>query len=302
MTEIVSGELLADERRMAGLGHEADSSPTSDRFRPGWGFWIAIAWLGLVIVATLLADLLPLADPLRPNPRVAAATPSFDHLLGTDSLGRDLLARIVFGGRVSMLVAFSSVLVAATIGTLLGLLAGSIRGRFASVIMGGLDIMLAFPALVLALALTAFLGASARNVVIAISFVAIPVFGRLARAQTLAFSQREFVVASRASGATGTRTLFTEIVPNVIPPILAFALLFSAVAIVIEGGLSFLGLGVPPPDPSWGGIIASGQAKLDQSPHVSFIPAAVMFLTVLALNTAGDSVRSHFQRIGGGER
>jgi peptide/nickel transport system permease protein len=167
--------------------------------------------------------------------------------------------------------------------------------------MGVLDIMLAFPALVLAMAMTAFLGASAQNVGLVIAFVAIPVFGRLAQAQTLSFSRREFVTASRASGATGTRTLFTEIVPNVAPPVIAFAPLFAAVAIVIEGGLSFLGLGVPPPDPAWGGIIASGQAKLDQSPHISLIPAAVMFLTVLALNIAGDGIRVHYEH-GGGRR
>lgn len=301
MSELV-GRATAVDAAAAEPGAELDGeSITADRFRPGWPFWAAVGWLGLLILATAFAEVLPLADPLRPDPRAAAQGPSLDHLLGTDALGRDLLSRIVFGGRVSMLVAFCSVAVAASIGMLLGLLAGSLEGRVNGLIMGVLDIMLAFPALVLAMALTAFLGASARNVALVITFVAIPVFGRLAQAQTLSFSRREFVTASRASGATSTRTLFTEIVPNVAPPVVAFALLFAAVAIVIEGGLSFLGLGVPPPKPAWGGIIASGQAKLDQSPHISLIPAAVMFLTVLALNLAGDAIRTHYES-GGGRR
>ena len=299
MTELLPAAVLEEPPPDELDGGPGDPRGAGDGFRPGWQFWTAAGWLAFLVVVTALADVLPLADPLRPDPRSAAAGPSTAHWLGTDPLGRDLLSRIVFGGRVSMLVAFFSVLIAASIGTLLGLVAGSAEGRIGSVIMGVLDIMLAFPALVLALALTAFLGASARDVVIAISFVAIPVFGRLARAQTLTFSKREFVVASHASGATATRTLVTEIVPNVLPPILAFALLFAAVAIAIEGGLSFLGLGVPPPDPSWGGIIAAGQAKLDQAPHVSLIPAGVMFLTVLALHTAGEGVRSHFDRLAG---
>jgi peptide/nickel transport system permease protein len=300
MSELLGAAAVEQAATVTDVGVEDDGAADDDRFRPGWVFWTAVCWLALLVAVTALADVLPLADPLRPDPRAAAQGPSAGHWLGTDALGRDLLSRIVFGGRISMLVAFFSVVVAATIGMLLGLVAGSIEGRGRGLIMGVLDIMLAFPALVLAMAMTAFLGASARNVGLVIAFVAVPVFGRMAQAQTLTFSKREFVTASRASGATSSRTLFTEILPNVIPPILAFALLFAAVAIVIEGGLSFLGLGVPPPDPSWGGIIAGGQAKLDQSPHISLIPAAVMFLTVLALNIAGDGVRVHFDSAGGG--
>ena len=200
---------------------------------------------------------------------------------------------------MSLLVATVSVVVAASIGSLLGFAAGYLAGRLSGVIMGVLDIMLAFPALVLALALTTFLGASSTNVIIAISFVAIPVFGRLARTQTMTYASRDFVTASRVTGARAVRTLRVEIVPNVAPPIIAYALVFAAIAIVIEGGLSFIGLGVPPPKPSWGAIIAAGQPKLDRSPHISLIPAAVMFVTVLALNTVGEGIRRHLDRRGG---
>lgn len=290
MTETANLELVT-------IAHGTDLHPptaTTERFRPGVVVWIAVGWLTVVAVMAILADLLPLADPLRPNPRRAAAVPGFHHWFGTDALGRDMFARVVFGARTSLFVAFTSVVVAASIGCVLGFVAGYLRGRVTSVIMGVLDIMLAFPALILALALTTFLGPGAKNVVLAISFVAIPIFGRLARAQTLSYRQRDFVTASLASGASSARTLFVEIVPNVAPPIIAFALVFAAVAIVIEGGLSFLGLGVPPPNPSWGGMIAAGQARLDRAPHISLIPAVVMFVTVLSLNTVGETIRSYF--------
>lgn len=276
-----------------GEGAVAVARPV-DRFRPGLSFYLAAGWIVVLVLVSLLAGVLPLDDPLQPAPQHAAAPPSWDHWFGTDTLGRDLFSRVIFGARVSLMVAFASVAIAAVIGSALGLIAGYVGKRVEGFIMGALDTLLAFPALVLALALAVFLGAGGRNVVIAVAFVAIPVFGRLARAQTLSVGKQDFVLVSRSTGASRTRTLVTEIVPNVAPSIFSFALVFAAIAIVIEGGLSFLGLGVPPPKPAWGAIIASGQPKLDQAPHISIVPSILMFVTVLALNTVGEQLKARF--------
>jgi peptide/nickel transport system permease protein len=254
-----------------------------------------VGWLALVVVLAVTADLLPIADPLQTDPRTNAAGPSPSHWFGTDTLGRDLLARCLFGARVSLFIGLASAGLAAVFGSAIGFAAGYFRGRVEALLVSAMDAMLAFPSLVLALALTAFLGASQRNVILAITAVAIPVFGRLVRGQTLSIREREFVLASRASGASDARTLVTEIAPNVAPAIAAYAVLLAALAIVVEGSLSFLGLGVPLPTPTWGSVIASGQGELDTAPHISAFPAAFIFLTVLALNTVGDWLRDHFE-------
>lgn len=275
------------------------TAPPQREFRPGRGFWIAAGWLLAVVVLAALADLLPFADPNRTNPRLASQGPSTSHWFGTDSVGRDLLSRVVHGSRVSLVVAFSIAGISAVIGSALGFVAGYFRGRIDAVVVSTMDVLLAFPTLIFALALTTFLGPSQRNVVLALSVVAVPVFARVVRAQTLSYSEREFVIASRASGASDTRTLFTEVAPNVVPAIVAFGLVLAALAIVVEGTLSFLGLGVPLPTATWGTIVASGQGELRDAAHISLIPSAVMFLTVLALNTVGERLRSHFDATGG---
>jgi peptide/nickel transport system permease protein len=297
MSEVTLRETLVAEEHPADVTPEAAAAPEERvrEFRPGRGFWLATGWMALLVVIALFVDVLPFQNPLTPDPRNTGAGPSLEHWFGTDTLGRDLLARSAHGARISLLVAFLSSVVAAAVGSLFGFLAGYVRGRTERVVMSAMDVMLAFPTLIFALALVAFLGASTRNVIIAIAVVAVPVFARLVRAQTLTYGEREFVVASRATGATDRRTLLTEIAPNVAPSILAFALVLAALAIVIEGGLSFLGLGVPLPTPAWGNIIASGQRELDTAPHVSLIPGILMFLTVLALNTAGERLRVHFE-------
>jgi peptide/nickel transport system permease protein len=263
------------------------------------GLYLTVGWLVLVVLVAVFADLLPLQDPLRADPRDASSGPSGEHWFGTDTLGRDLLARTAFGGRVTMLVAFASVGLAGVFGSLLGFVSGYYRGRIESVIVSAMDALLAFPTLVFALALTAFLGAGQRNLIIAITVVATPVFGRLVRAQTLTFSEREFVTAARATGARNRRILFTEVAPNVAPSIVAFTLVLSALAIVVEGSLSFLGLGVPPPTATWGSMIAMGRGELKSAAHIVLIPSSAMFLTVLALNVLGDRLRSYFD-LGGG--
>lgn len=273
--------------------------PAREGWRLGAGFWLAAAWLSLVAAVAVLADVMPIQDPLAPNPAHAHEGPGFDHWFGTDSLGRDQLARVAHGAQVSATVAAAAASVACIVGGTLGLVAGYFGGRRETSIMALMDTVLAFPNLVLALALTAFLGPSLRNTIVAIGLLAVPVFARIGRAQTLSYKKREFVLAAKAMGATNTRIMLREVAPNVAPSLITFALVVAALAILVEGSLSYLGAGVPPPSPTWGGIIAAGQGDLAEAPHVSLLPAAVMFLTVLALNAAGGRLRTRYDAAGG---
>jgi peptide/nickel transport system permease protein len=252
----------------------------------------AITLLVVLAAAAILAPWLPLDDPLRADPRAKSLGPSLEHWFGTDTLGRDLFSRCIWGARMSLTIGVVSSLLAALIGSTVGFVAGFARGKTEGVLVSLMDAMLAFPSLVLALALTAFLGPSARNVILAISIVSIPVFGRLVRAQTLSISTRDYVLAAQASGATRRRILATEVAPNVLPAVAAYAVLLAAIAIVVEGSLSFLGLGVPLPTPTWGSIIAGGQGEIDTSPHIFLFPVLMIFVTVFALNTVGDHLRA----------
>jgi peptide/nickel transport system permease protein len=178
------------------------------------------------------------------------------------------------------------------LGGALGMMAGYLGGRFEALTVGVVDVLLAFPPLVFALAVTAYLGQSVFNLTLVIGVLSIPAFTRVARATTLSLTQREFVVAARTLGATHTRILLRELLPNVALPLLAFFLLAVAVTIVVEGALSFLGLGVPPPAPSWGSMIGEGRESLDIAPWLAFLPAGSMFVTVLAFNIVGDTLRA----------
>ena len=267
--------------------------------RLGPTFWIAAGWFGLVVILAVLAPVLPLDDPAKPSSCVRCS-PSADHWFGTDTLGRDIFSRVIWGARVSLVVGFAAILLSLVIGGLVGLVAGYFRGRLEGFLMGAMDVLLAFPALLLALAIIAFMGRSLQNVVLAVGLVAIAPVSRLVRASTLVYSQREFVTASRAIGASNSRILAKEVLPNVMLPVLSFSIIGVAVAIVAEGGLAFLGLSVPPPTPTWGGMINDGRAALETEPYITLIPCAVLFLTVLALNLAGDRVREYFDIKEGG--
>jgi peptide/nickel transport system permease protein len=263
--------------------------------RFGAGFWLPAAWITLVALAALLANVLPLKDPLRTDyANIAVGPGTGGHLLGTDEIGRDILARLVFGARVSLTVGIVAVVVGMVIGGLIGLVAGYYRGRVETLLMGLVDVMLAFPALVLVIAITVFLGQSLRNVTVAVAAVAIPAFARVTRGATLSCAQRDYVTAARGMGATNRRVLFRDVVPNVLLPVAAFALVVVGVAIIAEGGLAFLGLSVPPPHPSWGSMIYGAKNKLadGSAPFISLIPAGVMFLTVLSFNLVGDHLRT----------
>jgi len=214
------------------------------------------------------------------------------HWLGTDGLGRDELARLIYGARISLIVGLCAPVIGVTIGGALGMLAGYFRGRFETLVVGSMDVLLAFPPLILLLAVTAYLGQSLLNLTCIIGVLGIPAFMRVARAATLTLARREFVIAAQALGATHARILLRELLPNVFLPLVAFFLLGVAVTIVVEGALSFLGLGVPPPVSSWGSMIGEGRESLDVAPRLAFIPAIAMFLTVLSFNLVGDTLRA----------
>jgi peptide/nickel transport system permease protein len=259
--------------------------------RFGLGFWLAVGFLAAIVVAAALAPLLPLPSPTDMDMLERRMPPSAAHWLGTDRLGRDMLSRLIFGARISLTVGVLAPLIGLLIGGALGIVAAYVRGRLETVIVGGVDVLLAFPPLVLALAVTAYLGQTVANLTYVIGVLSIPAFSRVARAATLSLAQREFILAARAMGATELRILLRELLPNVVPPLLAFFLLAVAVTIVVEGALSFLGLGVPPPAPSWGSMIGEGRESLEIAPRIAFLPALAMFATVLACNVVGDTLR-----------
>jgi peptide/nickel transport system permease protein len=280
---------------MAALDVDVDTAvvaPVRRRRRVGGLFAAAVAWIVLIGLAAIFANLLPLASPTEIDMLGKRALPSAQHLLGNDVLGRDVLARLIYGARISLTVGLLAPVIGVTIGGCLGMLAGYFRGRLETHVVGGVDVLLAFPPLVFALALTAYLGQTILNITVVIGVLGIPAFTRVARAVTLSLSEREFVVAARALGATHLRILLRELLPNVALPLGAFFLLGVAVTIVVEGALSFLGLGVPPPAPSWGSMIGEGRDSLDIAPWLAFLPAGFMFLTVLAFNVVGDTLRA----------
>ena len=266
-------------------------SPVPRTRRLGPLFWAAIAWMIFVFAAAALAGLLPFS-PTDMDMLERRAPPSALHWLGNDGLGRDELARLIYGARISLTVGLCAPIIGITIGGALGMLAGYFRGRFETLVVGSMDVLLAFPPLILALAVTAYLGQSLLNLTCILGVLGIPAFMRVARAATLTLARREFVMAAQALGATHARILLRELLPNVFLPLLAFFLLGVAVTIVVEGALSFLGLGVPPPISSWGSMIGEGRESLEIAPRLAFLPAITMFLTVLSFNLVGDTLRA----------
>jgi peptide/nickel transport system permease protein len=283
------------------IGADGETAPQREVKRLGTGFWVAVIWIGLL---TLLALLVPylgfIADPDAISAEGLEAVPNGDFWFGGDDIGRDIFARVIWGARVSLFIGVAAVALGFLIGGSVGLTAGYYGGRYEKVAMGAMDVMLAFPALVLALALVTFLngggdqGATVGQVVLILTILAVPSLARITRAATLSYAQREFVTAARALGARPGRILVREVLPNVIPPMASFALTAIAIVIVAEGTLSFLGLSVAAPTPTWGNMIEQGRGSLSGAPWISLIPCSVMFATLLAFNFAGDKLQSYF--------
>src|SRR5215831_4995994 len=248
----------------------------------------------VILLAVLLALAAPLVapyDPLAQNLGKALSPPGREHLLGTDNVGRDVLSRVIWGTRVSLLAGLVSVALAVLAGSLLGVLAGYCGGRVDGVVMRLMDAVLSFPPLVLALALGAVLGAGLTGVLLALGVVYTPAFARLMRGQVLSITARDYVDAARALGASSWRVAARHVVPNAINPIIVQASLSVAFAILAEASLSFLGLGIQPPQASWGSMINAGRGYLQQAPWIVFGPGAALFITVVGLNFVGDAVR-----------
>ena len=243
------------------------------------------------IAVALLAPLISPYDPLKQDLGSTLARPDRAHLMGTDNVGRDVLSRMIWGTRVSLLAGFGSVALAMVTGGLLGLLAGYAGGRTDGLVMRVMDAVLSFPPLVLALALGAVLGAGLTGVVIALGVVYTPTFARLMRGQVLTITARDYVEAARALGAPGWRVAWHHVLPNAAAPIVIQASLSVAFAILAEASLSFLGLGIQPPGASWGSMINAGRGYLQQAPWIVFWPGTALFVTVVGLNFVGDAVR-----------
>lgn len=279
---------------MASITDTAPIARPRKRSRLEFGVTVALAWMALVIVLALLAPYIGIQSPDEGDLLEVLALPSPEHWLGTDSLGRDVFARAIYGAQVSLTVALGSVGIGLMFGGSMGLIAGYF-GRWPDrLLMGAMTVLLCFPGIILAIALVSSLGPSVGNVTFAIGVIFIPAFARIARANTLSLRSREFVLASQALGARLPRILVREILPNLMPALLSYAVVMLGVAILAEAALGFLGLSVRPPQPSWGGMIAAERGNLADAPHAVFIPAAIMFLTVLSINWLGEATRRLF--------
>ena len=247
--------------------------------------------VGSITFASVAAPLLSPYSPSAMNLDAILAPPSSAHWLGTDSLGRDILTRLLYGGRVSLWVGFVAVGISVSIGASLGLVAGYFRGLVDEAIMRLVDIMLCFPSFFLILAVIAFLEPSLFNIMVVIGLTSWMGVARLVRAETLSLRERDYVAAARLSGAGLGRILFIHILPNALAPILVSATLGVAGAILVESSLSFLGLGVQPPAPSWGNMLLEGKEALEISPWLSVFPGLAILFTVLGYNLLGESLR-----------
>ena len=266
------------------------------RLRALGGIWLPAF---LVVAILFLCFLWPLIGSV-PKPTggsiLNSNLPSFSpgHLLGTDATGNDEWSRLLYGGRASLEVALAVTAIGLLIGGLLGAFAGYVGGWRDDVIMRILDVLIAFPALVLAVAIAERLGPSEVHAIYALSFFSIPALARIARASTLRVREQNYIVAAGLSGTGHLRTLLRHVVPNILPELITFSLLGMGIIIVLEGALSFLGLGIPPPAPSWGNMIAAGQGILSAQPKFTMLPSLALFITVFSLNLLGESLRARW--------
>ncbi len=253
--------------------------------------WVGIGLLLCIVLAAVLAPWLAPHDPLQQNIAYRLEPPSAEFWLGTDSYGRDVLSRLIYGARVSLLVGFVAIMIAMCIGSALGILAGYVGGLVDQIIMGLVDVLLSFPTLLLGLMVAAMLGASLENLIIAIAITEIAPFVRVARAPTIALKQRDFVEAGRALGFGPLRLMGVHILPNMISDVVVLGSLWMASAIRTEASLSFIGLGVPPPAATWGSMIREGFENILDAWWLTVFPSLAILLTVLALNLLGDALR-----------
>jgi len=278
----------------------ADAAYTARPLSQRWRVWyrlrrhrlamVGLGFIGLLIVSAIAADALAPYKPLEQQMTQRLKPPTAAHLFGTDDFGRDILSRIIYGARISLQVGFVAVGIAGSIGIVLGLLAGYFGGWIDNVLMRMMDVLLAFPAILLAVVIMALLGPSTTNVMIAIGIAYIPVFARVVRGTVLTVKPNDYVEAARAAGASEFRTLTRHVLPGTSGTIIVQASLALAYAILAEAALSFLGLGTQPPTPTWGSMLSFGRDFVREAPWFTFFPGFAIFLTVLSLNLVGDGL------------
>lgn len=261
------------------------------------GLWASVIWVIFIVVIAVFAGVLPLHPYAQAVPNLPARTGiglRWPEFLGTDAVGRSIVSRLAYGARDSLLVGVLSVAIGVVIGSVVGVIAGYLRGPIDEVVTIGVDAMMALPSLVLLLTIVSIGGNNLNWLIGALAVLGSTVVTRLVRTGTRAVAGREFVMAAGGMGASRYRIMFREILPNVLPTIVSLAFLFMGVAIMAEAGLSFLGLGIPPPRPSWGGMINDGRQWLAYSPQLVIVPAVALILTVLSLRAIGEHLRRRY--------
>jgi peptide/nickel transport system permease protein len=256
--------------------------------------WVVVIGMVIIVLLLLMAAFAPLVAPYDPNKTAMTQMlkpPSSEHLLGTDQLGRDLLSRLIYGSRISLIVGIVSVAIAGFLGILLGLLAGYFRGLIGNIIMRFIDALLAFPPLMLMLAIAAVLGSGLLNVLVALGIGMMPTYCRLMFAQVTVLRENDYITAARSIGANNMRIMMRHLLPNAFPPLLVLITVNLGTAILMEASLSYLGIGILPPTATWGAMVSSGQNYLLRSPLLSFVPGIAILLVVLAFNMVGDGFR-----------
>jgi len=258
-------------------------------------FWICVVWLAINLIAAIFANFLPVENPLIQNYNAINSSPSWHHLFGTDDLGRDIFARVVYGSRVSIEAGLGAMVIGFGLGAPLGMLAAYRRGKFDSILTMFMYIFLAFPAIIATIAILSFwTPRSLLKIIVVIGVASIPLVYRVIRTATLNVATKDYVIAAKVQGATDRRIMIKELLPNVAPIGVSFLLIGIATVVVLEGSLAFLGLSVNPPTPSWGNMINEARTILQVNPWLAIFPSLAMCLFLLCLNFIGDRLRSHF--------
>jgi peptide/nickel transport system permease protein len=255
-----------------------------------------IVLFGLVVVVlyvlvAIFAEVISPYDPYEPSYQEILLQPSGEHWLGTDTIGRDVLSRLIYGIRPTLMVGFSTIIIASVCGTILGLAAGYFGGWVQTIIMRCIDALMGFPMLLLALVIATVLGGGLKNIIIALGIALIAGFARVMCAQTLSLKENDYVIAGRSLGFTNRRLMFSHIVPNAFPPMVILATMNIGMVILMEAGLSFLGIGIQAPEAAWGSMVSAGYNRLDSNPALSVAPGVAIMFIVFSLNMVGDGLR-----------
>lgn len=255
---------------------------------------VALVLLILIIFAAIFADLLSPYDYTEQFPKDNFLRPSSAHLMGTDNFGRDIFSRVLHGAEVSLKIGFTSVIISTVIGVIIGALAGYYEGIFDAIIMRVMDTILSIPQLVLAIALAAALGGGMKNLILAVSLSSIPSYARIVRSQVMSVKNLEYIESARLAGVKTFKLIFAEILPNCFAPIIVQATIGVGTAILSAASLSFIGMGIMPPEAEWGQMLSEGRAYIRNYPHITLFPGMAIAITILLLNIVGDALRDAF--------